>query len=265
MKIPREILGTIGKCIYCGNTNECLQTEHIIPYGLNGHWELRKATCDECASITSAFEMSVLRDSLIELRTALNLSTRRKKRRPKTFPLIITKDGKQETINVPIHKHAVIVNFPISLPPAYLDGRHYESGVDFTGVTPIIVGGLSLEELHKLHNAKTLSVTQPWQGNDFERMIAKIAYGFTIAHFGINNMEKVYVIPAILGKKDDVGYWVGSAKDNKLDVGKHLHLVELSTLNREVIARVKLFALYDVPEYLVVVGRVSEHIGHRKY
>ena len=258
MKIPRKILGTIGKCIYCGKTNERLQTEHIIPYGLNGPYELRKATCNECAAITSAFEMSVLRDSLIELRTALNLPTRRKKTRPKTFPLNITKEGKQETINVPIHKHIVLSNFPIFLPPAYLDGRHYESGVDLTGITTIKVGDLPLEDLQKNHNAKTFSVTQTWQGNDFERMIAKIAYGFTVANFGINNLEKVYVIPAILGKKDDVGYWVGSAKDNKLDTGKFLHHVDLTTLNREVIARVKLFAIFDVPEYLVVVGRVSE-------
>ena len=258
MKIPRIELGTIGKCIYCGREIEPLRTEHIVPYGLNGPWELLKATCGDCAKITSAFESSVLRDPLIVLRTALNLPTRRPKERPKTFPLTITKGEEQLTIEVPIHDHLAVMILPIFAPPAYLDGRPYEEGVTITGVVRIQVGGPPLKELTKIYGTRTFSVTARWHGNCFERMLAKIAYGFAVAFFGINNFEEVYVIPAILGKKNDVGRWVGCADDIKLDVGKYLHHIDLSAINREVIVRVKLFAIFDVPEYLVVVGRVSQ-------
>lgn len=258
MKIPRIELGTIGRCIYCGRESEPLRTEHIVPYGLNGPWELLKATCDDCAEITSAFELSVLRDSLIGLRTALNFPTRRKKQRPKKFPLTITKGEEQQIIEVPVHDHLAVMILPISAPPAYLDGRPYEKGVTMTGVIGIQVGGPPLKELPEIYGTKTFSVTATWHGNCFERMLAKIAYGFAVARFGINNFEEVYVIPAILGKKDDVGRWVGCANDIRLDVGKYLHHIDLSVINREVIVRVKLFAIFNVPEYLVVVGHVSQ-------
>lgn len=260
MKITRKILGTVGKCIYCGKKDSPLRTEHIIPYGLNGPWKLLKSTCDDCAAITSAFEMSVLRDSLIILRSALNLPTRRKKKRPLTFPLTITKECQQETINVPvhIHKHLALMILPISLPPAHLDGRKYKRGITITGGITIKIGGLPLNNFKKIYGAKTVGVSSIWHGNDFERMVAKIAYGFTVADKGIDNLEEVYVIPAILGKKDDIGRWVGCAEDKKLDVGKYFHHIDLSVYNREVIVRVKLFAIFDVPEYLVVVGRLSK-------
>jgi hypothetical protein len=258
MKIPRVVLGTAGKCIYCGRESEPLRTEHIVPYGLNGPWELLKATCDDCAAITSAVEKSVLKDSLIVLRSALKLPTRRKKHRPISFPLTITRDGKEQTVKVPVHDHLAVMILTISPPPAHLDGRPYGKGVLVTGTVAIQVGGPPLEELAKIYGAKTFSVTATWHGNCFERMLAKIAYGFAVAHFGSRNLEEVYVIPAILGKKDDVGRWVGCANDITLEVGKYFHQIDLSVVNREIIVRVKLFAIFNVPEYLVVVGRLSK-------
>jgi hypothetical protein len=259
VKIPRVVLGTVGKCIYCGRESEPLRTEHIVPYGLNGPWELLKATCDECAVITSATEKSVLKDSLSVLRSALKLPTRRKKSRPQSFPLTITKDGKEQTVEVPIHEHLAVMILPISPPPAYLEGRPYEKGVQVTGAVTIQVGGPPPEELAKIYGAKTFSVTATWHGNCFERMLAKIAYGLGVAHFGLNNLDEVFVIPAILGKKDDIGRWVGCATDIRLEVGKFLHQIDISVVNREIIVRIKLFAIFNVPEYLVVMGRLSSN------
>lgn len=89
---PREVLGSIGQCIYCRSKHGPLQTEHIIPYGLNGHWELEAASCQKCSKITSQFERSVLRGPLIISRVALDLSTRNKGNRPNEFPFTITKN-----------------------------------------------------------------------------------------------------------------------------------------------------------------------------
>jgi len=259
MKLPRKVLGKIGKCIYCGKTEKPLQTEHIIPYGLNGPWELLEASCDKCAAITSTFESTVLRDSLIMPRVALDFPTRRRDRRPKKFPLAITRNRQQEVVEVPMHEHFAVMILPISEFPAYLDGRPYTKGVTIKSVIGIQVGGPSVEELGKRYGTKKLGITTTWHGNCFERMLAKIAYGFSVAYFGMENLEEVYVLPAILGQKDDVGRWVGTAKDIRLDIGKFLHHIELTIINEEIIVRIKLFALFNVPEYLVVVGRTAKH------
>ena len=70
------ILGTIGKCIYC-NSIYNLQDEHIVPYGLGGPWVLKKASCKECANLTSRLELDVLRKTFITLRASQKMPTRR--------------------------------------------------------------------------------------------------------------------------------------------------------------------------------------------
>ena len=89
MKIPRIEIGNVGQCIYCGKTDVTLQTEHIVPYGLNGPWELLNSSCQKCAAITSSFEKDVLRKSLIVPRATLSFPTRRKHKRPKLFELCL--------------------------------------------------------------------------------------------------------------------------------------------------------------------------------
>jgi hypothetical protein len=191
-------------------------------------------------------------------RAALNLPTRRKSRRPKKFPLAVTRDGHEEIIEVPVDEHLAAMMLPILELPAHLDGRPYEKGVDVKGTVLVQVGGPPVEKLSKIHGTKTISVTATWHGNSFERMLAKIALGFTVSRFGLSNLEEIYVIPAILGQKDDVGRWVGCANDIRLEVGRFFHHIDISVVNREIIARIKLFAIFDVPEYLVVAGRLFE-------
>lgn len=263
MKLPRIVLGKIGKCIYCGETEKLLRTEHIIPYGLNGPWEILEASCDKCAAITSAFESTVLKDSLIVPRVALDFPTRRRGQRPKKFLFAITRNGRQEVVEVPIQEHFAVMILPISEFPACLDRRPYEKGVTIKGAIEIKVGGPPIEEILKRYGTKELSIKVTWHGNCFERMLAKIAYGFSVAYLSIENLEEVYILPAILGQKDDVGRWVGTAKDIRLDIGKFLHHIELEIINEEIIVRIKLFALFNVPEYLVVVGRVAKHFLKR--
>jgi hypothetical protein len=48
------------KCIYCGKLDTKLSDEHIVPESLGGVHIIRKASCPECATITSRFEMHQL-------------------------------------------------------------------------------------------------------------------------------------------------------------------------------------------------------------
>jgi hypothetical protein len=49
----------IGECIYCGERDAPLSTEHAVPYALNGPWTLLRASCKRCADITTGFERDV--------------------------------------------------------------------------------------------------------------------------------------------------------------------------------------------------------------
>ena len=51
----------VGKCIYCGSTQEPLTREHIIPLSLGGSLVLPRATCHTHANTTSTFERSIAR------------------------------------------------------------------------------------------------------------------------------------------------------------------------------------------------------------
>jgi hypothetical protein len=97
----------------------------------------------------------------------------------------------------------------------------------------------------------------------FPRFLAKIAYGMVVFQYGLDAIDRLYVIPCLLGKKDDVGRWVGCEDDNtppnRLPREQCLHRIHLHRNEYdEVAARIRLFARFQSPEYLVIVGRVKE-------
>jgi hypothetical protein len=249
-----ECLGEMSSCIYCGATTS-LTKEHIIPYGLNGRWTLKKASCLRCAAITSKFEQNILREILLSPRVKLNLRTRDRKNRPSELPMTITKDGKKETIKVRPQNHFTLLMMPEFNLPTYLDDRPYEKGIDLVGMVAAQIGGPTIDNFRKQYDK--ISIPVKFTPVDFARLIAKIAYGYTVAKLGMDLIKDVYVIPAILGISDDIGRWVGCSLEWKLPPqNDDLHCVEYSVLNDEIYVRVRLFAHFDTPEYFVVVGHV---------
>jgi len=245
----------IGECIYCGTRCESLQDEHIIPYGLKGNLKLLQASCKKCAEITSAFEGEVLRNLFLPARAKLGLPTRHKKNRPKSFSLSIEKDGQTKDMKVPINRHFTTIILPEFKLPAFLEARPYERGIDLIGTSLSSIGQPQIEELAEEYGAQSL-IIEATITNAFSRFLAKIAYGFSIAEFGLGKMQKVHVLPVILGKSNDVGRWIGCPPFNKQRTAENfLHILRLSLIdNKIILAYVRLFANCNTPEYLVVVG-----------
>lgn len=253
-------LGIVNKCIYCQTTEEPLQDEHVVPYGLNGPWVLRKASCRRCAVITSTFERAVLKGSLLEFRSARALKTRRKKQKPQTFLLSLNRGGKEESVAMTAEELPAVLMLPIYEQPAHLTGKPFKRGINVIGATTIQTGGLALQDLIKKYGATGLTFKQVWQGNEFERLLAKIAYGFSVSYVGLDKIAEVFVLPAILGIKDDIGLWLGCT-DDQLKRGKYFHEIQISMEGPEIRAHIRLFGTFPVPEYQVVVGRIKEQIN----
>jgi hypothetical protein len=256
----------VGKCIYCGST-ENLTDEHCIPESLEGMFLLEKASCKKCGEITGKFEARYTRDSLLPVRTAFNMKSKRsKKKRPTEFPMRFIKNGVERIINVPVEDHySIIPMIEVGAPKKYpfiLHSHGLKPGESV--VHPFkIRSDEHVEYLKQKYDADAVSVDFPVFGEEFFRMIAKIGYCFIIWKYGLSSLGEVYVLPAILGKSNDVLDWVGSDGEQELyETTKHMEsdhsLSSWFNGNGEFCVRVKLFKKSLTPEYIVVVGRMNE-------
>ena len=92
-------------------------------------------------------------------------------------------------------------------------------------------------------------------------MIAKIAYSFAIAEGNIDLIKgKSFPIEAILGKKDNIGRWVGTITDPSKKHQGLLHRIALhKDYKKEVlIGVVQLFADSQAPNYGVILGQLKK-------
>lgn len=262
-KIPQKTVGNVGRCIYCGAKNTKLTDEHIVPLGLNGCYLLKKASCEACAAITSRFEHEVLRKSLIGPRIGLDLPTRNKKNRPKYLELTVETHGVQKIIQLEQNENFSVVIFPEYLCPAHIDGREVEKGISVCATRLVQVSGPPIKDLQEKYAFDSVSISTTWRANDFPRLLAKIAYGCAVAAFGYENIEESYVLPYIMGEKfDGISEWVGTAPNNII-TEKGFHTIRVGvTEKRDIMAQIKLFDLWDVPEYLVIVGKLNENTSY---
>jgi hypothetical protein len=247
----------IGKCVYCGSTDN-LTDEHIVPYGLNGPWQLLEGSCKACNKITSAFEGTVLHEYFTLARAALGLRTRHRRNRPKEFSFEVDREGRKDTIKVPVTDCPAIFMMRILEEPGYIVKRGNEDSVKTIAVS---LHGINPTELEDKFDIEGISINAHFSGGHcFERMLAKIAYGMTILAYGSEALKECYVLPCILGLKHDVGYWVGSSgrRISTLPAEKKvLHRIGLALNNGEIRIFIRLFAHLKTPEYLVIVGKLK--------
>lgn len=255
----------VGKCIYCGST-ENLHDEHCIPESLNGVRLLDKGSCGDCGRITSQFEGRYARESLLAVRTAWNMKSKRsKKKRPTEFPICFKKDGQERIINVPVDDHFPLIPMVEIGPPGKDPYPPHRNGLQpgqYNLQAFQIRPDEHLQYLMKKYDADSFSVDFHIEIVGFLRIVAKIAYCTTIWKYGLNSIAEAYVVPAILGK-GEICDWVGSRGDQKLHKrSKHLitdHVVSTyQTPNGELHSEVTLFKNFPTPEYHVIVGQLTE-------
>jgi hypothetical protein len=247
-----------GSCIYCGDTED-LRKEHILPFGLRGSAILPKSTCRECAKITGQVEQKVLRGPMRDLRIYRKLKSRTKHREaPERHSLKIIKNEAEEPVELPINEFPILLHFPIFKPPAYLNQGSYEKGIIVSGVATISFGPRP-EEVARALGAKSISITQDQEPVAFARMVAKIAYSCAAAEGKLDLLRGASpVVPAILGKTDDIGRWVGTITDpiQKYNGLLHRILIHEDHYKHILIGEVHLFSNSETPKYGVILGEI---------
>jgi len=249
----------VGYCIYCGSTEE-LSREHIIPFGLSGTAVIPKASCKACSKIINQFEQDVLRGPMWAVRILRRLKSRRKhSEAPKTYPLTVIRNGREEIINLPINQYPILLHFPIFAPPAFLYQSNYKSGIKISGVVTISFGPRPEIVLTQL-GAQKIKISQKYNFISFARMLAKIAYCMAFAEGALKYIiGSSPVLPAILGKRDDIGRWVGTSNKPYTKDSNILHKVSIYRNNEKglLIGEVRLFADSETPTYEVILGKLK--------
>jgi len=241
----------VGECIYCGEKDVKLTDEHVIAYALGGDRILQKASCETCQMLTSEVERAALHDMLIQVRAQLGLPSRNKSL-PDKIPLVVHYGDERKTFELEKAEHPTMAIFLLCPLPGALGGDAHERGLTFNGTQLYQVGGPPLKEVLDKLGTNKVSYSQTFKGNEFEKMLAKIALAFAVAERGIEGLRDSPLRKTIRGDVDDAGKWIGSGQRHP-DSIPHLHQLMLTTSGDWVVASVRLFANLRAPEYLVVV------------
>ena len=95
----------------------------------------------------------------------------------------------------------------------------------------------------------------------FARLLAKIAYGYVVAEWGIAGFSPLG-LDIILGRSDDYFYTVGGSWDiaEPISGGDHITDIVLQVLSPKVLqirVNIRLFSKVRMPSYTVVVGNID--------
>ena len=235
-----------------------------MPFGLLPRGEpgrvLGSASCLTHASLTSVFETTVLHRLLQAVRVGLDLRSRR--RRLTELPLSVGREHDIERIILPASSAPAVAILPIfAAPPAHIDGRPYSGGIEVPGAHVFQVSGPPLGALAPLLNrqlgVRRLEFTATLERDTYERFLLKIAYSLAVFQLGLGVIAEPYVIPSILGGPNDMGRWLGCDGEDHLGT-EALHALSCGVFGSEIVCRIRLFASFSAPEYVVAVGRASQ-------
>ena len=252
----------VGRCVYCGTSDDLLTKEHILPFGLNGNFVLPEASCAACSKITSEVERRVLRGFLERGRLALSMASRHKKRdRPTSLPaVLIQSDESIVEENLSIIDSLQVVHLPIFIPPLCLGGRAQDKnpeGMECVGIATLHIGD-PVETLRQ-YSATGIRFETPMDVWAFARMLSKIAHSYHVAEKGWFPIDESPVVPVVLGERKRVKDWIGTLDSNQLEKpgSQALHLMNIAELIAPdgsvcSVVRIKLFAPMNGPTYAVV-------------
>lgn len=243
----------VGECIYCGFVGASLGKEHAIPYGLNGPWTLLRASCPRCADITHRFERDTLQGLLPAIRTVFAMQTRRPKQRLPSIPLLLESDASQKTIHVLPSEFPLYLPTPLFPPPGVLTGTPPSPKIA-TELSFVHVAGPSFEEVGLRHGVDFVGARLTFSPTEFARTLAKIAFGAAVYALGIAPFKNMPIRRAILGEDPCIGHWVGSWTGEPMSETKGLHAMQIRASGSDVHVILRLFAQFNAPEYLVVLG-----------
>lgn len=224
------------------------------------------ATCPNCSTETSKFELSIQKGMFYNARIALKLPTRRKEGLPETINIQRKENGIIIKSDEPAAFAPAMAIFPVYTPPQpsiTAQGNEEEwlmaKRVDniLIGTKLIQVAGTPWERLKKIWHNNILIFEGTWNVGDFERFITKIAYCTALYSLPDLKIVNDSVVDIILGKRADYARFLGCDAIERIGICSELHYVRLEVIDEYLHVWVRLFAPFPVPEYHTIVGKLA--------
>jgi hypothetical protein len=264
---PRQTFPGIGRCIYCGSTTADLRDEHIIPYSLWGEFVMLKASCQQCANVTSAFERDCARGIYRELRVFHQYPTRRPRERPTHMPVRIECNDVIEERMIPISEYPGAPLFaPIFPRPGILVGRPPSEEIPDIRYQVLMPAPPDHEErLKKLRGdgPTKVHIEILWNLNPVMCMLAKIGHGLAVVTYG--DLFTPILPDYILDRDRKLAHVIGSTDQTierlpheKDRLGAHAFRVGVREVGGVRYASVVLHFLryLELPHYEIIAGPI---------
>ena len=186
---------------------------------------------------------------------------RRPRERPSTRQIEVLRGAEFYREELSITGNSALLPLPIFPPPQVLQGARDGTGIKVLGVETILYGP-TLPSTMKALGVEGLRIS--FDHVDviaYARLLAKIAFGFAIAQFGLFEREESPVIPSILDTFDDIDMWIGSAAFQlEIETRNPTHALGFRVAQHPtvagrhiLIAQVKLFANCGASGYEIIV------------
>ena len=209
----------IGACIYCGITNVPLTDEHITPYAFGNVVGdiLHDASCTSCAAITSSFELTMLRENFLPIRSVLQMPSRSRKTYATVKQTVRYKNGTIKEIDVPHDKYLGQFALPIFQSPSYFNGDFTRRLLTVEEIQTFNIGNLANKKWYEdqeideqlVHHIKSN------KGQAYARFIIKIAYCAAVKFEGYEAVKGSPVRNLILGSDNHFAVYFGNLDDNQ--------------------------------------------------
>ena len=239
----------VSCCIYCGKADVKLSNEHIIMYGLGGKEVLPKASCSNCARLTSQVEQFIAREMWGPFRVLTSIQSRNKQRSAEIGYLVRSPGATNFRKRLlPVGNHPAWLHFP------KMPEREFFTKIPFE----------TFDSWSQIYNQE---VFKRWEGKrvhvgaidlqKFSLFLAKIAHSFACAEIGLSSFQP-FLQAVILGLHDKLSMFVDSYQHGLPAEEDILHRQQMVDIDRDGIkykgVRLRLFANCGSPEYVVVVG-----------
>jgi hypothetical protein len=163
-------------------------------------------------------------------------------------------------------RYTAVAPFPKLPEPGAIPGQPLSTMVLTHGAVGLTVTANDGRDSHPARRAgvDAIETAIPYEPVPFMRMIAKIAWGYTVAQYGLDAIEPT-VIAVILGTDHHVAHWVGSPEPGwtlfDTPSPADLHVCVVVREDGWVLSGIQLFGPQGAPEYQVVVGRTVTAIN----
>ena len=251
-------IATKGACIYCGRSDVKLTDEHIVPLSLGGFHIIEKASCEQCAKITTRFERDVGRELWGDARIAYNAPSRRRRER-QTHINLPPGTSSSSALRVAYNEYPAPMIFYQMHKAGLLQGL--PGYVDISAMWKLIAvtAGKKLQAFEAKRPGK-LTGKFRHVPQSFGRLVAKIGYGQLLTSLDPGDFQAI-CLPYILGEDDNISFIVGgrfATTPPEKDFGYVLKTAGFGSTERVMlVAEVRLIANASTPTYHVIVGDVT--------